>query len=204
MQMTRRLATFFGLATAFCFLLVSPAQADPSDPVASGGNIPIWEITQGKTATSIKWESHTPNQRFAIYDAGTPENESDDLVLDKETGLIWPRNANIPKGMLTWQDAMNYCRNHVQLGNRKGWRLPTIEELLSLIDPSLSNPALPDGHPFINVQGVFYWSSTTYESSSSRAWFVSMGVGFTQVYSKSVSYFVWPVRGGNGYASGRW
>jgi hypothetical protein len=204
MENTRRLTAGLILAIAFCFLLVSPGEADAVDPANVGENVPLWNIAQGGTAISIRWVDHTPNPRFAIHDAGTSTNLSDDLVLDKETRLIWARNANLPKGMQTWQDAMNYCRNQIQLGNRKAWRLPTIEELLSLIDPSQSNPALPNGHPFVNVQGVFYWSSTTYESSSSRAWFVSMGVGFAQVYSKSVSYFAWPVRGGNGYASGRW
>lgn len=204
MENTRRFPAGLILAMASCFLLVSPGQAEAGDPATMGENVPIWNIAQDGTAISIKWVDHTPNPRFAIHDAGTSTNLSDDLVLDRETGLIWARDANLPKGMQTWQDAMNYCRNQIQLGNRKAWRLPTIEELLSIIDPSQSNPALPNGHPFINVQGVFYWSSSTYESSSSRAWFVSMGVGFAQVYSKSVSYFTWPVRGGNGYASGRW
>ncbi|MBL7226262.1 MAG: DUF1566 domain-containing protein [Desulfobacteraceae bacterium] len=196
MKTTKRISGVLGLTVAFCFVLASLVQANPGEP--------IWKITQDGTGDSIKWVDHEPNPRFAIYDAGTPGNDLDDLVFDKETGLIWARNANVPKGMQTWQDAINYCRNNVQLGNRKGWRLPTIEELSSLIDLSEMNPALPKGHPFKNVQGVFYWSSTTYESSSGRAWFVSMGVGFAQVYSKTVNYFVWPVRGGNGYATGRW
>jgi hypothetical protein len=159
MENTRRLTAGLTLAIAFCFLLVSPGEVVAGDPANVGENVPLWNIA-----------------RFAIHDAGTAANLSDDLVLDKETRLIWTRDANLPKGMQTWQHGMNYCRNQIQLGNRKGWRLPTIEELLSLIDPSQSNPALPNG----------------------------MGVGFAQVYSKSVSYFVWPVRGGNGYASGRW
>jgi hypothetical protein len=204
MEKTERFTTGVILAMALCFLFLLPGQAEGGDPVRLGEYTPLWNIAQDGTAISIKWKDHAPNPRFAIHDPATPNNPSDDLVLDKETGLIWSRDANLPKGMQTWQDAMNYCRNQVQLGNRKGWRLPTIEELLSIIDPSQTNPALPNDHPFVNVQGVFYWSSSTYESSSSRAWFVSMGVGFAQVYAKSVSYFTWPVRGGNGYASGRW
>jgi len=192
------------LAAAFCFGLLSLVQAELSYPLTKRVSPPVWKISQDGTDKSVNWINHAPNPRFSIYDLGTPENQSDDLVLDTETGLILARDANLPKGMQTWQDAINYCRNVVQLGNRKGWRLPTIEELMSLVDPSQSNPALPAGHPFINVQGTFYWSSTTYESSSSRAWFVSMNVGFVQVYSKSVSYFVWPVRGGIGHATGKW
>ncbi len=50
-------------------------------------------------------------------------------------------------------------------GNRKGWRLPSVHELASLIDSNnlSGNPDLPPGHPFTNVQGEpeIYWSATT-------------------------------------------
>ena len=46
-------------------------------------------------AKSLKWVDHKLNPRFAIYDLGTPADEGDDLVLDKEKGLIWTRNANL-------------------------------------------------------------------------------------------------------------
>lgn len=44
-----------------------------------------------------------------IYNHGTPEDERDDLVLDKETGLIWARNANLARETKTWKDAIIYC-----------------------------------------------------------------------------------------------
>ena len=42
------------------------------------------------------------------------------------------------------------------VGGTKGWRLPSVAELASLVDPANSNPALPTGHPFSNVQSPFY------------------------------------------------
>jgi hypothetical protein len=51
-------------------------------------------LAQEKTK-SLKWVDHKPNPRFAIYDPGTPTDKGDDLVLDKEKGLIWTRNANL-------------------------------------------------------------------------------------------------------------
>ena len=50
-------------------------------------------------------------------------------------------------------------------GGRTGWRLPTIEELLTLPDPA-SNAQLwlPGGHPFIEPAfnaGEPYWSATS-------------------------------------------
>jgi len=65
------------------------------------------------------WIDHTPNTRFAIYDTGTSGGNLDNLVLDKETGLISPRDAGLA-GQEYWQDPINYFLN-LTLGNRKGW-----------------------------------------------------------------------------------
>lgn len=89
---------------------------------------------------------------------------------------------------------MNYCFN-LDLGDRKGWRGPTVEEFASLFDTTQSVPALPSGHPFSNVQYSGYWSSTTYAGLPDRAWHVHMSGNVSQQL-KSYALFVWPVRGG--------
>ena len=121
-----------------------------------------------------------------------------EAVLDKETGLVWAKDANIALGTKTWVQALIYCRN-LNIGNRKGWRLPTVEELASLVDVTQSDPTLPSGHPFVNVQSesLSYWSSTPYEVDSTRAWGVRMYDGYVPIYYKGTSFYVWPVRGGN-------
>ena len=70
-------------------------------------------------------------------------------VLDKETGLVREKSPDTTKR--EWLTAIVYCY-YKTVGGRKGWRLPTIEELASLIDASQNNPALPNDHPFLNVQ----------------------------------------------------
>jgi hypothetical protein len=208
----RKITAILSLAAAFCFFIASLVQAqcltatqalNGLENSQKAVSIPIWKITQDGTSNSVKWVDHAANPRFAIYNAGTPQDESDDLVLDKETGLVWVRDATA-SGEKTWHEAINYCYN-LDLGNRKGWRLPTVEELLSLLDTVNTNPALPSGHPFY-VQVDIYWSSTTYEVSSGDAWIVSVGgVGGVGAASKTNYYkYVWPVRGSNGYATGDW
>jgi hypothetical protein len=86
------------------------------------------------------------------------------------------------------------------VGGRKGWRLPTIEELASLVDTSQSNPALPAGHPFTGVQSYYYWSSSTYAGGTSNAWVVKFNDGHVPYGFKSVDIiYVWCVRGGYGH-----
>jgi hypothetical protein len=94
--------------------------------------------------------SSTP--AFAIYDFGTVKDPSDDVVLDKETGLVWervPLAPSIYQTPPTWSESQAYC-NALVKGGRIGWRLPTLQELSSLVDPRIgTDPLLPSGHPFM-------------------------------------------------------
>jgi len=74
------------------------------------------------------------------------------------------------------------------------WRLPNLNELRSLVDPSQHSPALPSDHPFTGVQTYTYWSSTTKVSSSGNKWAVDMGDGDVSADDKDYSHYAWPVR----------
>ena len=172
---------------------------------------PIWNLFIDATDTPVPWLGHKPNTRFAIYNAGAVASPNDDLVLDQETGLVWPRNANLMTTAMNWLDANTTCRT-LKLANRTGWRLPTVEELSSLIDVRNSSPALPAGHPFLSVQagsGVWaYWTSTNCENPTATAWFVNLGNGGAGLAGKGGSPqtlgFVWPVRGGSAGVNWNW
>jgi hypothetical protein len=173
MEEKRKIAVILTFAVALCLVLVSLARAE-------------------EKAKSLKWVDHKPNPRFAIYDPGTPEDEGDDLVLDKQTKLVWARNANLASKMLTWGDAITYCQN-LTLGNFKGWQLPAEEQLLSLVDPSQSVPALPSGHPFVNAKST-YWSSTEYDFISALVVHIG-GSGDVHDEPKIIGMYVLPVLG---------
>ena len=203
MERIRKITMVVSLSLASCFLLVLTAQSDPPD-WANPSAKAIWEISEAI------WEDYLPNPRFAIYDVNGDSAADcmgvyDDLVLDKETGLVWLRSATFSSN--DWAGATFCTRSAVARGNRRGWRLPTAEELASLLDwsgPGSDGTMLPEGHPFCNVQLEYYWSSTTRESDSSRAWAVKMSDGATGHAPKTHVFGVWPVRGGNGYATGNW
>ncbi len=154
---------------------------------------PMWDITEAH------WETYKLNPRFAIYNPGASKNISDDIVFDKETGLVWERSPH-PEKKESWDAAIVYSYTKI-LGGRKGWRLPTIEELLSLVDPRQTNPSLPVGHPFNNVKlDYFYWSSTLGMSSlPNYAWGYNFGNDDTSNCLKSQKLYVWLVRGGYGH-----
>ena len=117
-------------------------------------------------------------------------------VLDKETGLVWEQSPST--STFTWEAAQFRC-NPLTTGNRLGWRIPTIQELASLVDPTQSNPTLPSGHPFSSVQSSPYWSATAFAGDTNGAWELNFLNGSMGLESKDGFHnFVWCVRGGQG------
>jgi uncharacterized protein DUF1566 len=125
-------------------------------------------------------------------------------VLDKETGLVWEQSPGDTNGdgnvdlsdEQDWTAASLHCIAK-NVGGRKGWRLPSIPELASLVDPSQSNPALPAGHPFTDVQSsTYYWSAPPNAANATAAWRVFFSFGYVDTDVKTGPLFVWCVRGG--------
>ena len=114
-------------------------------------------------------------------------------VLDKETGLVWEQSPQTTTHQ--WTDARLECTSRTVIG-RKGWRLPSMNELASLMDMTNANPALPIGHPFSNIMPSRYWSATTSADVPTLAWDGHFGNGEVARNLKPSSLFVWCVRGG--------
>ena len=126
-----------------------------------------------------------------------------EAVLDKQTGLIWAIDTEILEKSVPWEEAVKFCQT-VEIGGQKGWRLPTKDELISILDTSQSNPALPEGHPFkkanvykYGAQGqIDYWTGTEYDGDNKRAWLVFISNGMVMDELKLFDFKVWPVRDG--------
>jgi hypothetical protein len=122
-----------------------------------------------------------------------------DAVLDRETGLVWEKSPTSPPA--NWNITETFC-NQKSIGNRKGWRVPTLQELASLVDAAPTNtgsPRLPPGHPFSLVQSAPYWSATgrLFQHPES-AWYVDLSNGGVFATERSNIFYVWCVRGGQG------
>ena len=155
--------------------------------VLSAGLMLMTETTSyGSTTKS--WDTEIPvATRFVVL-----SGFGGAAVRDNETGLVWERSPHTTSP--DWLNARGDCTNRTA-GGRKGWRMPSIFELASLVDPSQSNPALPAGHPFIGVQSAFYWSVTTDANFSNVAWFVNFSDGHVTGDNKTNSEQTWCVRG---------
>lgn len=97
-----------------------------------------------------------------------------DLSTPKPAGkLVWA-DADVP-GRFTWQEAKEEAICYGKYFS-DGWRLPTITELLTLVDYERTNPAsaLP------GIKADWYWTSTPRAASPGGcAWYVNFGSGYT-------------------------
>jgi hypothetical protein len=144
------------------------------------------------------------------------------MVKDNVTGLIWENKTNDgtihdKNKTFTWYDSNSATNggyagtpgdgtdtedfiralNSAHFGGYSDWRLPTINELDSIVNCDIPYPGPTiNAAYFPNTVSSLYWASTTGAYSTSDAWGVNFGNGNDSMPSKSYSYYVRAVRGG--------
>jgi hypothetical protein len=116
-----------------------------------------------------------------------------EIVTDNITKLQWQDDATASTTTANWATAITTCDN-LDFGGFTDWRLPTIEELESIVNYGASAPAKYS--EFLNFASNSYWSSTTYASNSSGAWSVDFDGSSDGWFDKMFIYYVWCVRAG--------
>ena len=157
-------------------------------------------------------------QTIHVLDTGDPNERvcnpksyidlGNGIVRDNVTGLEWVQDGNLmasrdpdfdndgtAEGAVTWQAALDYMvkLNGEEYLGYSDWRLPTIEELSTLVDAGRYNPATD---PVLNTVADNYWSSTIEASTVDSAWHVFFYDGGVGHCLKDANYlYVRAVRG---------
>lgn len=168
--------------------------------------------TDGNVHAGIPWayngsDSTIPSPRFEGVYSGC-------AIKDKLTNLVWLLDPSTVGGVLDWQTALDTANSGTWCGRVAGtWRMPNINELMSLINYGYANPAdwlmygsgtsgTPDcnGTCFSNI-AANYWSSTSAAFDTGIAWVINMTLPGGYIGpngSKTVNnyWLLWPVRDG--------
>ncbi|AVQ10475.1 PF07603 family protein [Leptospira santarosai] len=128
-------------------------------------------------AINLRCVSGNQIPAFSFVDLG------DGTVRDQNTGLLWSQCSEGQAGLgcpgasliLDWFAALNAC-NNLNLAGRTNWRLPNVNELLSIVNFNNSNPAI-NALFFPNTPNLTYWTSTTDEVNIGFAISISAGSG---------------------------
>jgi hypothetical protein len=182
----RMLWTIGLIVLALGALAVSAAKAQTVAPGPYYAN-PSWDQT-------LPCPTLNNCPRFIVL-----SNMNNQAVLDRETGLVWPQNFGSEK--VDWFTAQDRCRRAF-IGGRFGWRVPTIQELLSLFAeiPSTVEVPLPPGHPFGSGYSGIVWSASSSARDTNNAFSIDLLEGQVSMDHKDDSFFKTfvCVRGGSG------
>ena len=105
------------------------------------------------------------------------------IVTDTSTGLVWQRDGSgsrpncAQNPQCTWAESQAYCTGLTLDGS--GWRWPTLTELQSIVDTTVTSGATINQTAFPNTPAVDFWTSSPSAGSSGGALCVSFYNGGT-------------------------
>ena len=116
------------------------------------------------------------------------------IVQDCHTGLMWDNEHH--DILLSFKDAFEFVKdlNDRHYGGYCDWRLPSREELRSIVSYSGHIPAIEEG-AFSNVKAELYWTAESHKLDHHLAWGVYFGYGCCIGYPKQTLAYVKAVRG---------
>ena len=114
---------------------------------------------------------------------------SDGTVTDNLLKVMW---APTLSEYMTHSKAGKACKD-LSFAGYKDWRLPTVNELFSLVDRKKYSPAI-DTDIFPDTKSSWYWTSEEYVGSSGYSWVVDFYNGNVYGGYRSIVYYVRPVR----------
>jgi hypothetical protein len=142
--------------------------------------------------------SETLNFELSEITVARFTDNGDGTVTDLKTMLMWFKDASVLNGYM-YMEAVKACTMYPiwSFAGYKDWRLPSMPELMSLIDKSQSDPALPPGNPFVNVQER-YWSTKELTGYENWHYIMNLDSGDWQfAYDYDEIVCGWPVRPGS-------
>jgi hypothetical protein len=132
----------------------------------------VWFADGGSYRAFASSEARARCVRSDVFSAGTPATRyqvsvTDGTVLDTRTTLTWQRAVDRQKRSLP--DAVSYCQ-----ARGAGWRLPTLKELLTLVDPTTS-PSI-DLAAFPSTPTDWFQSSTLAAADAAQSWLLLFSI----------------------------
>lgn len=130
---------------------------------------------------------HAPDGQYAQFDSSAK------TITDVQTRLVWERNVVLTT--MTWEDADKYCRLTY------GGRLPTIKELLTLVDEEphseydgevvntfIDPDAFGNGGSRLRTPlDAPYWTTTPAKQSAMTVWTLNFETGLMEETPRAVT-----------------
>ena len=131
---------------------------------------------------TLRLQADAPPQHYTVRD-GT--------VRDNNTELTWQQTSDAAQR--SWSDAAAYCTQLKLAGG--GWRLPTLKELLTIVDPARTTAPVIDSKVFPGTPADTFWSANSFAADTKYAWTIDFRYGNSaKDHAKSAGAYVRCVR----------
>ena len=114
------------------------------------------------------------------------------MIKDVSTDLLWEDTPHVRETKIRQPRAKEYC-SELRLGGHTGWRLPTIHELLTIVDYTRVSPAILKAFSYVEDES-FYWTSTRVADEDDAFWGVNFKRGASSKASEYYDRYVRCVR----------
>ena len=124
--------------------------------------------------TLARFKDRDPMNRYM-----TKSLSRDEVVVDRETGLMWQQAAS-PEHML-----YNLATQWINNLNKRGfagyndWRLPTLDEAMTLMEHTPNSAGLYIDPIFNSKRRAWMWTADRGETDS--AWYVNFNYGYSRL-----------------------
>lgn len=178
---------YYALASDWVTPAVPHSSVASSQCYGAGSNSLLPCANPAAVALNPQQDGHRVGFNALSYSAVAGQSTSA-CVRDNVTGLVWEVKAanGARSGTNTYTntgsgepgDSSDYVAiiNAMQMCGFNDWRMPTVEELLGIVDFGVGGSGArirTSTFPFTNTD--FYWASNTYASDSTKAWSVGLG-----------------------------
>ena len=170
--------------------LRSPKEASPSSTPTFQAAPPPPKHRLRSASKTVSYDHF--KSEFGLDDDQKPKHyiqndyvdNGDGTITDRATGLMWQQSGTDQE--VPWDDAKTYVNelNHSRFAGYSDWRLPTIPELMSLLEPTEKNDYSYIDPAFDNKQ-LYCWSADSLLPAGS-ACLVLFGLG--EVYWPNHDY----------------
>jgi len=116
--------------------------------------------------------------------------KSNNIVIDKQNNLMWQDNDEVTEYLETAITAKVYCENII-LNGYIDWRVPTINELINIIDVNEKN-AINKNFQFIKPN--FYSTNSSFIEDDELLWAVDFKSGIITTDEKTDENYIRCVR----------
>lgn len=157
----------------------------------------ILAVLGANFVSAEKQEGKTKKPRFELFE---------NTLVDNRTRLMWPLNGHLAEQTVSWSGAFEYIDslNREVYGGHKNWRLPSREELETLVghvkeqrfgsDRAGTVAAGLHALGMKDIKEDDYWTSTEHIYNSGEAWVVNMRNGGVGTGMKTLYFSILPVR----------